>query len=593
MGVSLGPLMGPPHAVIHQPRSWRRDCAAFWLIAASLVFPAIGAAKTEPQESQTPIKENGDSLFSRVFSDSKPPWSVEAPGAAGSRYGLGLDLFSEHQENLRFTFMEQTIRTRDFSGEEILRTDPGLLNRKFDLSLDLAGAGVQPAVALPLPRTLGISSTLVFQAALADVSLDFDDRNRPQDSSSLEGRGPLFGTGIDLTRSLCRSCSWFIGASYLFQRLPSLTVDPSPSFSPPDFEVLEDEVRLSRDVHDASVRIGYGFPGNRIVSYLGVSHRQTDVGIEDHLRYRDPFGEVETTLDSRTQLESEMTLALAGVEARLGPRLFSRLETSVGEGDWGVLLRMLYLPSRSTEKIKGADIAARIREIRNEFVTSVNGFPEGVSLAIVTALLDHIERELLTALPFPEFAAMQDSVRDRFRKAREMLRQGTAGRAALRSPSLTVPVALGLGHSILAEPVFARFASEPDISSGVDSIIALLDLLIKRFENNDTEIHLCVRTTPEQKAAVVLYPLSYTEDKNLTRSNDTLPLRRGLYAYAVTLSGYETLECPFGQSEDCRLDLLSRDRPLVECTLSKSKNVPEATCIVTDEPSGRWRCKIP
>jgi hypothetical protein len=33
-------------------------------------------------------------LFGRV-SDPTPPWAVEAPGAAGARFGLGLDLFFE------------------------------------------------------------------------------------------------------------------------------------------------------------------------------------------------------------------------------------------------------------------------------------------------------------------------------------------------------------------------------------------------------------------------------------------------------------------------------------------------------------------
>ena len=187
-----------------------------------------------------------------------------------------------------------------------------------------------PAVTLRLPSTLGLYPTLVLQAAAADASLDFLDRNRPQDSSSLGGRGPLFGAGLDLTRSLCRNCPWFAGASYFFQRLPSLTVDRSPHFALPGFDVLDDEVRLGRDAQEASTRVGYGFPGSRVVSYLGVRHRWNDVKIDDHLQYRDPFQQVETTLACRTQLKSQVTLALAGIEARLGPRLFGRLETSVG-----------------------------------------------------------------------------------------------------------------------------------------------------------------------------------------------------------------------------------------------------------------------
>lgn len=226
MGLFAGPLMGPLRDMGHRLRSWRWNCAVLWLLIASLAFPAMVAAEagesaaTDQEGSLGPAKSGAGSLRRRLFgrvSDSKPPWAVEAPGGAGARYGLGLDLFFEHQESLRITFMEQTLQARDLlTGREesqVVRTDPGLLNRKFDLRWDLAGAGIQPAVALPLPRTLGLYSTLVFQAASADVSLDFRDRNRPEDSSSLDGRGPLFGTGLDVTRSLCRSCPWFAGAS--------------------------------------------------------------------------------------------------------------------------------------------------------------------------------------------------------------------------------------------------------------------------------------------------------------------------------------------------------------------------------------------
>jgi hypothetical protein len=318
-------------------RSWRWGCVALGLFVASLAFPALAAAEAE------------GNLWSRLFglSNAQPPWAVEAPGVAGASFGLGLDIFSERQESLRINFMEQGIRSRDLltgaEQGEVVRTDPGLLNRKFNFRFDLKGAGVQPAAALRLPPALGLYPTLVLQAAAADVGLDFLDRNRPGDSSSLGGRGPLFGAGLDLTRALCQGCPWFAGASYLFQRLPSLTVDRSPRFALPGFEVLDDEVRLGRDVQEASMRAGYGFPGSPVVSYLGVRHRWNDVKIEDHLRYRDPFQEVETALASRTQLKSEVTLALAGVEARLGPRLFGRLEASAGGGDRGALLRVVYL----------------------------------------------------------------------------------------------------------------------------------------------------------------------------------------------------------------------------------------------------------
>ncbi|HEY0512570.1 MAG TPA: hypothetical protein VGH73_11735 [Thermoanaerobaculia bacterium] len=575
----------------------RRSCAALGLLVVGLASPALAAGA-------------GGGAWSRLFgwvSDSKPPWAVEAPGGAGERYGLGLDLFFEHQESLRITFMEQRLQTLDLqTGRdvgEIIRTDPGLLNRKFDLRWDLKGVGAQPAVALPLPRTLGIYPTLVLQAAGADVSLDFHDRNRPGDSSSLSGRGPLFGAGLDLTTSLCRSCPWFAGASYFFQKLPSLTVDRSPAFGPQGFAVLEDKVRLGRDVHEVSTRAGYGFPGNRALSYLGVRHRWTDLDINDHLRTRDPFGVFEMSLDSRTRLKSEVTLALAGVEARLGPGLFGRLETSVGGGDRGALLRVVYLPSHPGSPsgnpperptpAETARIAARIREIRTEFAAVEESLPEAVALTTLLALLDRLEREVLAALPYPEYAALRDLVTYRFQQAQVRLRQGTAqGRMSL--PSRAVQAAFNPRPTSRIDPAAGsseRSLRKSEASGAFGPILDLLDLMWKRFNDNDVRVNPCVKTEPALEAAVELYPLSYRDGGGRILSNDQLPLSRGLYAYSVIKRGYEPIECPADRSEGCRLNLLTLDRPLIRCKLSLSKKDPEASCFVTDEPPGRWECK--
>ncbi len=302
---------------------------------------------------------------------ASPAAGVEGEDDDGARFGLVLDLFSEHQESLRIQAFEQTVRTRDLaSGVErsgTVATDPGLLNRKFDLRWDLAGAGTRPAVALPLPGALGIHSVLYVQAAAADVRLDFRDRNQPADSSSLEGRGALFGTGFDLTRSLCRRCPWRASASYFFQKLTSEGVDRSPAFRLPGFTLLEDEVRLSREVHEAATRVGYLLPGGRTFAYTGVRHRRTDLEIRDRLRYRDPPGATETALSSRTRLESEVTLAVAGIETRLRPRLFGHLETGVAEGDWAAVLGVVYLyGGRSAEARATAAKAERQERLDTE-----------------------------------------------------------------------------------------------------------------------------------------------------------------------------------------------------------------------------------
>lgn len=401
------------------------------------------------------------------------PWAVEAPGAAGSRFGLGLDVFFERQESLRITSLEETIRTRDLSSGLVVegprQGDPSLLNRKFDYLFEMEGVGFELPIALPelsLPGALRLYPTLFIQAATADVTFDFLDRTRSQDSTTFEGRGPLFGAGFDLTTALCRRCPWFTGTSYRFQRLPSLDVERIPPFAPQGFEVLHDESRLSRDVHEASARVGYGFSGNRVVSYLGVRYRSTDLEIEDDLRYLDPFREVETTLNSRVQLESETTLALAGVEAYLGGSFYGRIETAASDEDFMALFSVVYLgpgkgvpwpgpggepqaereetrEEREREEQRARDIASRIAPrltaIEAAFLAGWKGLevvkdPDGQPAYYtqdVDDLLETTEQKIRAVLDrFPELEALKDWVSDEFRDVRAELGLGRSNAAA-------------------------------------------------------------------------------------------------------------------------------------------------------------------
>ncbi|HKH49735.1 MAG TPA: hypothetical protein VKM72_34190 [Thermoanaerobaculia bacterium] len=321
-------------------RSATTRCIVLFLLHWSLGSPAAEAQEAE-------------ALFR--FFRAIPPWTVEAPGVARARFGLGLDVFFERQESLRIASQEKTLRLRDVpSGREeteLLREDPRLLNRKFDILLELEGGGSELSVPLPDVPILGLSPSLVFQAAAADVHLDFLDRNRAADSTSYDGRGSLFGTGLDLTASLCRSCPWFAGASYRFQKIPSHDIDRSPAFSAPRFEILEDETRLGREVHEISARAGYSLPGNRIASYIGVRRRSTTVQIDDELRYRDPFGITETHISTRSKLDSDTTLALAGLEAHLAGPFYARIDTALGEGDRVVWANLMYLVPRQRVRI--------------------------------------------------------------------------------------------------------------------------------------------------------------------------------------------------------------------------------------------------
>lgn len=365
--------------------------------------------------------------------ETAAPWAVESPGAAGARFGLGLDAFFERQESLRATGAELTFRS------ETQEIAPDPLNRDFDFRVDLRAAGLQLPVALP--RLGVIHPTLVLQAAMADVTFDFLDQTQEQGQESrggfsYEGRGPLFGGGLELTSALCRRCPWFAGAGYRFQRLHDLEVDVEGG------GVVDDEARLSRDVHEVSARVGYGSPGGRIVSYLGVRHRSTGLEIEEEL----------DTRAFRAELESDATLALAGVEAHLGGSFYGRAEATYGDEDYSALLKVVYLgpgkgPAiswpgrggetgqvRETEEERrrreqrieeiGGTLALRLAAIEAAFLAGWRSLeviqgPDGQPAYIardVEELLARTEREILSVLgELPELEALRDWVRDEFR----------------------------------------------------------------------------------------------------------------------------------------------------------------------------------
>lgn len=561
-----------------------RPCAAFWLLIASLASPALAA-------------ETGEEA---------PPWTVEAPGAAGARFGLGLDLFFEHQESLRITFQEQALRSLDPStGNEVstvVRTDPGLLNRKFDLRWDLTGVGIQPAVAVPFPRALGIYPTLVLQAASADVSLDFLDRNRPEDSSSLDGRGSLFGAGLDLTRAFCEGCPWFAGLSFFSQQIPSFNVNRSPPFGLEGFEILDDEVQLRRDVQEVSTRVGYGFSGHRIVSYVGVRHLRTDVEIEDRLRYRDPFL-VETSLSSRTKLESEVTLASAGVEARLGPRLFGRLETSVGEEDWGAFFRVVYLgqEKESDEGLTQRDlrrleeiasvVGPRIAEIHARFLadwkklTVVEG-PDGQPAYLVRellALLDRTERAILGVLvDYPDLEALGDWVRDEFREARILGGLASVGATATRVAAV----------GMLQLPPDRSTSEGGKVFSKVNQSVG--DLKSSALAGFHVRITFLVESIPGEKplgddaSLTVFRRRSKRGAKETTLGGKGLSpggrrdMRVGSYSWVLKVDPRSKLDCDGNQggpAVDCPFDMVRDPCVTITCNSKRCRLAQGVGCI--------------
>ena len=301
-----------------------------------------------------------------------------------------------------------------------------------------------------------------------------------------------------------------------------------------------------------------------------------------------------------------MTLAVAGVEARLGPRLFGRLEASVGGGDRGGLFRVVYVsgghppermkPSESSEQPsheETARIAGRLREIRTELAGVSDNLGNVVALGTLLELLNRFEKEVLDTLPFPEYAALRDLVTLRFRRARDLLKQGSPT-TRLPSPPRAVPAVFTPRLSSRIEPaalILAEERTKPEASRILGPLRDLVDLMWKRFDTSDIVVNPCVRTLPVQAARVDLYPLSYRGSGPVVTNRHT-KLRRGYYAYRVSKNGYAETECPKDQKDDC-LDLLTPDRPIIVCTLRVARNDREAICTVAEESGGHWECEAP
>ncbi len=535
--------------------------------------------------------------------------SLALPAAAESRFGLGLDLLFEHQESLEISAFRGTILTRDLlnGGEQSAEqpSDPALLNRKFDFLWELEAAGVE--LPIDLPGRWGLHPRLVLRAGVADVSLDFLGLRDSADDAALSGRGPLFGVELEVEGSPWESSPWSWGGSLRWQKVPSLTMDRSPAFGPEGFEVtangvqlsqqgfevMGDDVRLSQEVQELTTRVAYSVSSGRTNSYLGVRHRRANLTIEDELGYVDPLGEIETRLASRTELKSEATLAVAGVESSLGEWLHGRVEAAVGEGDLMVVARVVYLwpregrqegdeiddveQERRARAIADA-IAPQLRKIKAEFLAERRGLTvaEGrdgdpVYLASeVDALLTRTEEKLLAALDdFPELEALTDWVKDQFNAAwKELASADTTAAAQLRQP-----ISAQVAHAVLTLRAAAFQVSKPAKKAynqrggdaALDHAQAAIEMPEPRFEKKTLRTELKFYSELDGVTSLVVWPRDKERQKHARRSmsaNSSERIFLGTYSFQVTRKGekealYSCNAKVGGPDSPCPLDLLN------------------------------------
>lgn len=585
------------------PRSGRAIRSLCWLVLASHL-PAPAAA-------------------------ADPPWAVENPAGAEARFGVGLGFYAAKQEGLEISSQRTT--TELFSpigGQGAVTTpgDPELLNRKFDPEWKLEGPVAQVPIAL---RTLGpggarpLYSAVVLELTQAHVALDIHDRSAPDLVSAFSGDGAMAGIWLELAIPLCRLCPWFAGGGYRYRTLPETAAARSPPFAAPGFTVVGDSATLSGSTHEAFLRWGFAPGGSRFATYAGLLYRSQRVTADDELRLLSDQTRLVTRLVTRTRFESDGALAMAGVEAHLGGRVFGRVEASYGEDDASALVKVVYLgrsgrgraegtagegpggeaPERKdpvAERARVAEIAADIApKLPERQVDFWNGWeklfpPRGIwsnpRRTEVEALLLTSEADLLNDLRGPELAALRDYVRAEFRQARAALDPAPGSMSAPGQPDPRL-VSLGgldtrrLVHAAVRsafEPTVA-LASAPlaepaDLVDDEARVFILLRLtrlyrsLISLAESNDLVIQLCIRSRPVRRAEFVMYPESYPSRKHTVNTDGQLVnVYRGLYLYRVSRHGHKTVES--------RLDLVGDSRPLVVCELVEASSPePALSC---------------
>jgi hypothetical protein len=420
---------------------------------AALAFAGLLLAPT----AATGAGAEQSSLGSPTSASGTPPWSAEAPGAAGVPLGLGLDALSERQGSLTIDSAQTIVTSQDLARgttlTEVLEGDPALLNRKFSIRWKASGFGAQLPLALPrlaLGEGLSITPTLVVQAAGSDVELDFIDLPEPQASTSLHGRGLQLGAALDLVGPLCRRCGWYAGAGYRYRFFPRFSVERGQPVEEPGARVTASDVRLGRTVGEASFRLGRVFGRDRAALYLGVLRRRARTTVDDDLTLvQDAIGQ-QTRLASRTRFASTATKALAGLDVHVGGPLFVRAEVTFGKGDSTVLGKLVLVPRLppwfpevhpghpDPERQRASQIAAAIAPglatIRERFAKESQRLlaqQPAPAAAEVSRLLDYTRCELLSTLNAPELRALRDYVEDLFAKAREGLGLGPSTGCAL------------------------------------------------------------------------------------------------------------------------------------------------------------------
>jgi hypothetical protein len=525
------------------------------------------------------------------------------------QFGLGIDYLSELQKSLTISSSSGTVMVQDgatgTNETGTLNGDPRLLNRKFDIEWQMSGPGVHLPLTLSEPRLIGgaeIRPTLTLEALDGDFDLRFLNQREAGPDDSLHGRGLMYGVELAV-RAESLGSRWFAESGYRFHSLPSVNAERSQPFTSPGVQVSIDESRLSRETHDAFTRVGYSFSGRDVLTYTGVRHRWANVEVQDDLRFVDTLLQ-ETTLSSRTKLDSSASEAIVGVEARLPRSLVWRTEITFSNQDYGVLAAVVYAGRskrrpRSLDHLKeraaviAAEIAPKLKRIYNEFDKSRKDLPTfeipGTGRAYLAEplleLLQKTEKDLLDALSgHVELIALQDYVRHLFARTRGALQLQYVAQAG--GP---IPQALFVAARPLYVPAMVQTnkkgLSADGSASLLEEILIKVGIISDEADRKDLVVEFCVTSSPN-RARFKMHPISpMPGEPPGTNTRGLMKGWRGLYTYTVTREGYKdveaTLELVTHTPTVLACELVGNDKPdkALPCDLKKGdieKECPNA-----------------
>lgn len=250
------------------------------------------------------------------------------------------------------------------------------------------------------------------------------------------------------------------------------------------------------------------------------------------------------------------------------PNAVSRLVTGLTSGSFRVAVEIDEPPDSSDDreypqliavvfqrelKRIAAQTEAAAQELHVERTDSAT--PPTVRRDDVLHLLDHVESELSEALPFPELAAFRDAASELIEELRREAMTSTISARSMRTERIRF-VANDSGEPARLDEASAR---------------SLLSRLIDWLESNGGASPLrtlCIVTTPEDGAAVKMYPRSLPSDWSAVTSRSRLTLNLGRYDYEIQRRDY----LPSKGS----INLLTNPEQVFECPLARRAGDPTA-----------------